>query len=74
VPVAYWVGFFGSLAWVAVYAALQLWAIVSFSRNNIPVIWPLKVLRTIASISCTVAYIPLFQFLLSVYVCQPTVS
>jgi len=69
----YFVGFFASLAWVVVFAALQTWAIAAFSRNSIGAMWPLRLLRVVANISASVAFIPLLQFLMSVFVCVPTV-
>lgn len=68
-PGLYFALFIIAVAWVAVYLGLQLWALLRFAHGDIPVIWPLKALRTIANVSATVAFIPLFILLVTPFQC-----
>lgn len=58
-----------SLAWVVCFIALMAWAMRSFARGNITVLWPLQILASIGMFSATVAYIPLVSLVLSVFQC-----
>jgi hypothetical protein len=54
---------------VAVFLSLFAWATYSFFHNRFSVLWPLKLLRSIGTVSASVAFIPLFQVLMSSYQC-----
>jgi hypothetical protein len=69
-PAAYQAIYYVAALWVLLFLALQSWAIISFARNEIAVIWPLKMLRSIAGFSASVAFIPLLVMLISVYPCR----
>jgi hypothetical protein len=69
-PTSYLGLYYFSLAWVAIFLGVTVWAMQSFVRNDFAVLWPLKLLRAIGSFSATVLYIPLFTLLMSGFQCQ----
>ena len=73
-PIVFFILFYSALVWVSLFCVLQAWTMFSFIRGNIPVIWPLKVLRVVANVSASVAFIPLFSMLLSVFQCGDALS
>ena len=54
---AFWL----ATAWVIVLLMLLSWGIWAFAKDRIPVLWPLKLLRHMGSLSATVLFIPLLQ-------------
>jgi hypothetical protein len=52
-----------------VYILLQAWALYNFSKGEIPVIWPLRLLRAVANVSASIAFIPLFNMLVRPLAC-----
>ena len=55
--------------WVGVFVCLFAYAAHGFFRNSFPVLWPLRLLRSMGTLSASVAYIPLTYLLLSVFTC-----
>jgi hypothetical protein len=41
-----------------------------FARGELPVLWPLRLLRAVGRVSSTVLFIPLFHTLLSAWTCD----
>jgi len=41
-----------------------------FARGELPVLWPLRLLRAVGHVSSTVLFIPLFHTLLSAWACD----
>jgi hypothetical protein len=66
--------FYLSLLYVSVLVGLFVWAIYCFVLNNWPVLWPLKMLRSMGSLSATTLFIPLLYLLVSGFSCGDKVS
>lgn len=61
--------FFLACAWVALFLSLFAYAGLSFSTGDVRVLWPLRLLLAIGSLSATVGFVPLLEALLSVFQC-----
>ena len=68
-PSAYFALFYISLVWVATFVGLFVYAGYGFYNNSFPLLWPLRVLRSMGTISAAYAFIPLFYLILSVFTC-----
>ena len=68
-PSAYLSLYYVSLCWVAVLVCLFAYTTRAFYVNDFPVLWPLRVLRGMGSLSASVLYIPLVYLLLSGFTC-----
>ena len=58
-----------ALVWTGVFAALFAYAAHCSYANSLPVLWPLRLLRSMGTLSASIAYIPLTYLLLSVFTC-----
>lgn len=65
--VALW---YTAVAWMALLAALVIWASVSYVRQSFAALWPLRVLRVQGTLSITILFIPLVGVLLSPFRCR----
>ena len=61
--------FFLSGAWVALFLLLFAYSGLSFSTGEVRVLWPLRLLLAIGSMSASVLYVPLLEALMSVFQC-----
>jgi hypothetical protein len=69
-PAAYTALFYSSLLWVALFVGLTIWAVYGFISNSFSALWPLKLLRSIATFSTSVLYIPLATVLFGGLACD----
>lgn len=67
---AYIALWYTAVAWMAVLAALIVWASVSYVRQSFAALWPLRVLRVQGTLSITILFIPLVGVLLSPFRCR----
>ena len=68
-PSAYFALFYVSILWVATFVILFIYAGYGFFYNSFPLLWPLRALRSVGTISAAYAFIPLFYLILSVFTC-----
>ena len=64
------VSYYLAVAWVTTLVALLAWGIFHFTRESVPFLWPLRVLKQMANLSVGPLNIPLLQLLLTPRACQ----
>lgn len=65
----YCVVLFIALAWVVAFLALTIHSSVSFSRGEVRVLWPIRALSLIGTLSAQTAFIPLVETLMTAFNC-----
>ena len=64
------VSYYLAVAWVATLCALLAWGVFHFTRESVPFVWPLRLLKQMANLSVGPLNIPLLQLLLAPLACQ----
>ena len=62
--------YYAGLVWVIALLCLCVWAVNASMHNHFPVRWPLRMLRSMATLSSSVLYMPLATILFSGLSCK----
>lgn len=62
--------FYAAIAWTSAFVLLWLYTLVGFISGDFPYLWPLKLLRSVASLTTDTLYIPVLSTLLTEFQCN----